>query len=299
MDIRFIQSFVTVVDHGSVAEAARRLDLTATAITSRVRALEADLGVRLLTRTGRTIRPTEAGLRILESARAVLRAERDLSALVHEGTEVGELRLGCFVSALTSVLPPVLERLYAVHPQLALFVTPGASVELCRRVAAGELDAAVVVEPQFALTKTCRWHELQAEPLVVIAHSSLAGSDAHELLRREPFIRYERSVLGGQLADRYLRQQGIWPEQRLEIDGLLAIAALVERKLGVSLLPDWSWLWTSGMALARIPLPGLAPVRRIGVLAALNSPRRKLIEAFVDQTYAVFSKSESSRLAGG
>ncbi|SAL23937.1 LysR family transcriptional regulator [Caballeronia udeis] len=81
------------------------------------------------------------------------------------------------------------------------------------------------------------------------------------MLRNEPFIRYERSVLGGQLADRYLRDHQIHPHQRLEIDGLLAIAALVDQGIGVLLLPDWVSLWSSGMSLARLPLPGRTPVR--------------------------------------
>jgi DNA-binding transcriptional LysR family regulator len=64
------------------------------------------------------------------------------------GAPLGELRFGVFVSAMMSVLPPVLRRLYAAHPELAVFVEPGHSVDLCRRVGAGELDAAIVVEPQ-------------------------------------------------------------------------------------------------------------------------------------------------------
>lgn len=290
MDIRFVESFVAVVEHGSVAEAARRLDLTATALSGRIRALEAELGVPLLRRAGRTIRATDAGMRVLQSARSLLRAARDMGALAREGGEVGELRLGAFASALTSVLPLILERLFDLHPHLALFVTPGASVELCRRVGANELDAAVVVEPQFALPKTCTWIELQAEPLVLMVPTGLAQRDPLELLRHEPYLRYDRTVLGGQLAERYLRQQAIYPALRLEMDGVVPIAAMVERGLGVSLLPDWSWLWTSGLSIARIALPGQVPIRRIGIVVAVNSPRIRLVRLLVEQACRVFGK---------
>ncbi len=78
------------------------------------------------------------------------------------------------------------------------------------------------------------------------------GPGRHDRPRRaraaahaQPFIRYDRSVLGGQLADRYLRDHRIVPHQRLEMDSLLGVAALVEqRDLGVALLPDWSSLWS-------------------------------------------------------
>ena len=291
MNIEYLQSFVTVVDAGSMAEAARRLDLTPAAMAARIKALEDQLGTSLLQRAGRAVRPTEAGLKILDRARGLLRDVRDLHAIAQDSSRLGELRLGVFVSALTSVLPPVLKRLYDAYPQTSVFVSPGASIELCRRVSAGELDAAIVVEPQFAVPKTCEWHMLTEEPLVLVAHASMAGREPHALLREEPFIRYDRTVLGGQLADRYLRDHGIHPKQRLEIDGLLAIAALIDHGLGVSLLPDWPAMWSSGMALVRIPLPGRVPVRRIGLIRGLQGPHAALAEAFLLEARAVFSEA--------
>ena len=290
MDVRYVQSFVTVVECGSLAEAARRLDLTPAAIAARIHALEEDLGAKLVERSGRSVKPTEAGLKVLDRARGVLRDVRDMRALANDDAPLGELRLGVFISALTSVLPPVLRRLYAAYPDLAVFVAPGASIELCRRVGAGDLDAAIVVEPQFAIQKSCEWRALIEEPLVVVAPMALAERDAHELLRTEPFIRYDRSVWGGQLADRYLRDHGIRPRQRLEIDSLLAIAALVDQGIGVSLLPDWSSLWASGLSLARIALPGRAPVRRSGLIWATRGPHAPLSLALLREAEAIFSR---------
>jgi len=69
MDTRFVQSFLMAVDRGSIAEAARRLNLTAPAIAKRIRALESEVGAVLVKRSGRTIRATEAGAAIIEHAR--------------------------------------------------------------------------------------------------------------------------------------------------------------------------------------------------------------------------------------
>lgn len=289
MDMRYIQSFVEVLQCGSIAEAARRLDLTPAAVAARIRALEEDLGASLIQRSGRYVRPTAEGIKIMDSAQSVLRAVRDMRAVAQDGdTLAGELRLGTFHSAMTSVLPSVLERLYAHHPDVKIFVEPGKSVDLCRKVGAGELDIAIVVEPQSALPKTCEWQVLTEEPLVVVAPRHFAGRDAHALLKEEPFIRYDRSVLGGQLADRYLRDHGIRPRQRLEIDGLLAIAALVDKGLGVALLPDWPSIWSSGLSLARIPLPNRAPVRRIGLVMARHTPHLSLAHAFSREADELF-----------
>lgn len=287
MDIRYLQSFVAVVEGGSFAEAARRLDLTPAAVAARIKALEDELEVTLVRRSGRSVKPTESGVRILEETRAVIRSIRDLRAMAIDGAQPGEFRLGCFVSALTNVLPRVLKRVYDDNPQASLFVTPGASVELCRKVANGELDAAIVVEPQFVMPKSCIWRPFMEEPLVVVAPLHQADCDPHALLRSEPFIRYDRAVHGGQLADRYLRDQGIRPHQRLEIDGVLAIAALVHEGLGVSLIPDWSATWNS-LAVACIALPGRTPVRRNGLIWNEQGHHARLAATLYAEARSIF-----------
>ncbi len=295
MDTRYLQSFVAVAELGSMAEAARRLDLTPAAIAARVKALEDDIGVPLVQRAGRSVRPTEAGVKLIDRARNVLREVRDLRAVRGEGAALGELRLGVFVTAATTIMPPVLKRLYGRFPDLSIFVGPGGSAELCRQVGNGALDAAIVVEPHFAMSKGCAFEALVEEPLVVVAPRALVEAGkaahrprkAHELLATEPFIRYDRTVVGGQLADRYLRDHGITVRQRLELDGLMAVAALVGEGLGVALLPDWAPMWASHLAIARVPLPERAPVRRVGIVWATHGPRVALARALLEEARVV------------
>ncbi|WP_377161985.1 LysR substrate-binding domain-containing protein [Roseateles sp. UC29_93] len=96
-------------------------------------------------------------------------------------------------------------------------------------------------------------------------------------------------MLGGQLADRYLRHQGLTPRRRLEINGLMSIAAMVDQGLGISLLPDWSALWSSGLSIQKVPLPGTAPVRKSGFVWSARSPRAPLARMFLEQAEALFA----------
>jgi len=70
--LQAMEVFVAVVDSGGFASAARRLDLSASVVTRAVAELEARLGVRLLTRTTRAVRVTEAGARYAEDCRRIL-----------------------------------------------------------------------------------------------------------------------------------------------------------------------------------------------------------------------------------
>lgn len=72
MDTRFLESLVTVVDCGSMAEAARRLNLTPAGVAQRIHTLESEFGVRLVLRSGRAVRPTESATAILSRARELL-----------------------------------------------------------------------------------------------------------------------------------------------------------------------------------------------------------------------------------
>lgn len=297
MDLRYMQSFIAVVECGSLAEAARRLNLTAAAIAARVRSLEEDLGAQLVQRAGRSVKPTEAGLKILERARVVMREIRDIRALATDDTPLGELRLGASSSVLTGLLPPVLQNFYTTHPKLVVFIEPGTSSRLYQNVLEGALDAAIIVEPQFSLSKEYVWRSLAEEPLIVLAPLDMAGRRPHELLASEPFIRYDRSTWGGLLADRYLRQRGIRPQQRLEIDGLMAIATMVSHGLGVSVIPDWAPDRTQQMGLASIPLPDPAPIRCMGLFWPSRSPHAQLAQSFYKEARMVLNHRFPSRAA--
>jgi DNA-binding transcriptional LysR family regulator len=113
-----------------------------------------------------------------------------------------------------------------------------------------------------------------------LSPASSRSRDPHAILRQEPFIRLDRKVYAGQLIDAYLRKHRIRPNERLELDGLELIAVLVDRGLGVSLLPDWAPPWPEGLSLRKLPLPDRSFVRRTGLLWSRGSLRVSLIHAF-------------------
>ena len=286
MDTQFLNTFVVVADRGSMAAAARVLNITPAAVAQQIRTLERELGAPLIARAGRTVSLTEEGSRILQRARDLLRDVADMRSVANESEVSGELRLGACPTALAGMLPDILARMVEAFPQINVYIRPGYSAELYRAVETGELDAAVVLQAPYNLPKTCDWQLLREEPLVMIAPARLAGRDPHELLRTEPLIRYDRNQWGGRVADDYLRRAGIVPRERFELNGLNAIAVMVDRGLGVSLVPDWAKPWPEGLDLVRIPLPLPSEPRRIGMVWSRSTVRIRLVTVLLQESRA-------------
>lgn len=267
-----------VAECGSMAEAARRLNITPTALAQRIHALENEFHVKLIERSGRTVGLTEGGLRLLARARRFQKEVRELKTAASDALFAGDMRLGTIATALTGLLPPMLSAVAEHYPKLELYIVADVSRTLYHRVVSGELDAAFIIEPQFSIPKSLVWRVVRSEPLVVLAPGSLAHMPPLELLATQPLIRYDRNNWGGWLADRYLQQNGIYPRERFELDTLDAIALLVARGLGVSLVPDWPRAWPLPDGVTMLPLPGDVPRRNLGLLWPSNSPYGRLLE---------------------
>jgi len=278
METAFLKTLVLVAETGSMAEAARRLGLTPTSVSQQIRVLERDFGAPLLARAGRTVALTNAGHQVMGEVRNVLNAVDGLRELATSSVPGGSLRLGSIHTALHSIVPELLVRLLERNPTVHVHIEHSASMDLYEAVLRGDVDMAICIHPQFPLPKTIGWRSLRKEPLVVLAPARMAGRSAHEVLQREPFIRYARSQWGGKQAERYLRTVGIQPHERVELSSLTAIALMVDRGLGVSLMPDAELPLPGGLQLAKIALPDSVEARHVGVLWLRAAPRLKTIK---------------------
>lgn len=286
MDTKFLETFISVIESGSIAEAARRSNISAAAIAQRIQSLESEIGSPLFSRHGRTVIPTEAAGAILGRARELVREARDLRAIARGEHAGGELRLGATSSTMTGIVPGALALLDRKHKNINVHLVLGNSDELGTKVVNNQLDAAFVAEPRTAIPKSCGWCVLREEPLVMLAPAGLKVTDPNATLRSEPFIRYDLNAAGGRLVESYLKKHKIAPKERFELYGLYAIAVLVSRGLGVSLVPDWAPPWPEKLSIKKIPLPGSPFVRRIGFLWSRGAGRDRLAQVLLEHAIA-------------
>jgi len=238
MDLAFLESLVNVVESGSIAEAARMQQLTGAAVRQRVAALERELGVTLLTRAGHTCVPTQPCLSLLQRARSLVHDGKLLREDLDATGLAGPLRIGAISTVLTGLMPGVLHALAEQAPRVTPLLNPGGSAALYEAVLSGELDAAVIVAPPFALPKSMATAFLRREPLLFITKQA-TGRTIKDQLSGERYIRYDAAAWGGRFAQQYLLAQGVQPQLFCNLDALEAITLMVAAGVGVSLIPQW------------------------------------------------------------
>ncbi len=143
MDIRDLEDFLAVLEHGSILGAAEELGLAQPGLSRRMRALEGSLGVQLLTRSSQGIAPTVYGSLLERHARLVLRHQQqalDELRSLRDGVE-GHARVGV-APALSGLLPPAIARLSEERPGLTFSVVEGTYESLVRDLRTGEIDGA-------------------------------------------------------------------------------------------------------------------------------------------------------------
>lgn len=120
MDFRQLSYFVAVAEERHLGRAAERLHLSQPPLTRHIKALEADLGVQLFIRTPRGMVLTDAGETLLKDAHAILGMLRSAADRAHRSGrgQTGRLDVGLYGSATFGVVPEVLTRFKAEHPDV-------------------------------------------------------------------------------------------------------------------------------------------------------------------------------------
>lgn len=145
MNLADLKAFVAVAEAGSVSRAAAKLNLTQPAVSRRVQAFEASLGVTLLDRSSKPPTLTTEGRMALDYGRRVLLAVDDLSSRVSNGEMAGEFRLGVAPGFADAVLGEPLDAVIRAYPNLVPRITSDWSVNLLGALQEDRLDAALVL----------------------------------------------------------------------------------------------------------------------------------------------------------
>ncbi len=177
LDIDLLRSFAAVAQAGTLGAAAERVGRTQSALSMQMQRLEDACGQALLHRTGRGVRLTHPGERLLVHARRILHQHDEALADLAGTGLAGALAVGCPDDYAAAFLPHLLRGFAQQHPLACVDVVCASTPRLRERLATRALDVALVSTPWGAAPEPGMLPALRREPLVWVAAPGVQPRD--------------------------------------------------------------------------------------------------------------------------
>lgn len=258
MKLRQLRYFVKIVERGSFSRAAADVHIAQPALSQQIAELEQLLGVSLLHRSPRGVRPTSAGEALYKEALEILRRIERLPEIMRStrGELEGTVSIG-MSSTLAAVLAgPFMEANLKVRPKIGLRFITQDSGSLRDRVAEQKLDLAVIFEdqPVTGITRTA----LLRQRLFLVQRRKTPRTPPNITLARlaeRPLVLPTHPNLVRALLDREFAAANVSPRVAAELDVFSSILSAVESGLGDTILPKGDFSDVAGNArMSAIPI---------------------------------------------
>lgn len=265
MDVRQLEMFRAVAEEGSFTRAARRLNVSQSAVSRQLQLLEGELGGPLLHRAPKGITLTPEGALLLRTAN---RIHRDLSEALWEISETQKLKRGRVsiaggMTACIYVLPKLLKRFRDLHSDVDLMVTTGSADAILALLRNHRVDLALLTLPIVGADLEVR-PVLREELVVVTAKKHVLAQqrliDAR-ILARYPLVLFEPGSNTRRVVDEFFQAQQVPMNVAMETESVEIIKAMVASGLGITLIPyasiaadvrgRFGWARVRGMRLYR------------------------------------------------
>ncbi|HEX5802841.1 MAG TPA: LysR family transcriptional regulator [Azospira sp.] len=238
MNLRFVEAFVWVARMESITRAAEKLCLTQSAVSSRITALEEEVGTSLLDRRDRVFRLTNAGTRFLDYAERFLALQRDVKREfgVPEALPLS-LRIGGIETVLHTYLVQLMQHLKARNPYIEFELTVEMTPLLNEQIRRGGLDLAFTAMPA-----TGNGVQSEALPAMEMVFVGPAGDlEEHALavdeLLEHDLLTFQRGSQPHVALMEALRGAGASNKHVHAISSISALVKLVESGFGLATLP--------------------------------------------------------------
>jgi len=241
MNTAVMKTFCDLVDTGSFSKAAESNQISQSAVSQQVAALERDLGARLLTRGGGFAVPTDAGKAFYRGAKEILRRYEQTLQEVRSAQEVVRpvLRIGTIYSVGFYLLDPYVRKFLKAHPEVNLDVEYARWNRITAAVLDGEMDMGIVAFPE--KHRSIEIIPFAEERLVVVCSPEHPLAKRRDIepsdLKGERFVAFEANVPTRRHIDRVLRGYRVQVDIAMEFDNNETLKRAVEVGAGLSILP--------------------------------------------------------------
>ena len=238
MNLRFLRTFVSIADNSGFARAASKLNLTQSAASRQIHALESELGVRLFDRIGRSVKLTSEGEDLLARSRRLLSEAESLGerARALKSGQAGVLRVGAAPQIIENLLADFLQRYRKRHPGIEIHLVEDQGGRLPARLEAGDMHVAILPDsdgrflrrplyPMLMIAVMLKGHRLSRRKVVEVAD-----------LIDEPLVRLGPGFASHAWFDAACRIERIRPRVLLESITPHSLIALARTEVGIALI---------------------------------------------------------------
>jgi DNA-binding transcriptional LysR family regulator len=246
MELRHLRYFIAVAEELHFTRAAERLHIGQPPLSHAIQVLEANIGARLLERTKRWVRLTEAGKLFLADARRILAMAEQAAETARraERGEAGELRIGfTYSTPLTPLFAEVINRYRQEFPLVTLTLHELATLRQLDAIGQRTLDLGFIRPPEVSVPAGIKLTRLREDPLMAVLPTghplSAKAAVAIKELEEMPFVMYPPDAGTGIYPQifRLCRAAGFIPRIGQTAGEASTIIGLVAAGSGVSLLP--------------------------------------------------------------
>ena len=267
-----LRALETVVALASFTGAARRLNLSQSAISVQIRELEDRLGVRLVERLGKKAYATAAGREVIEHARRISAETDAIETAMRRQRDgwIGRVHIGSTLTALMYLLPPVLKKLHTAHPGIDLLVTNSPTHRMVEGVSNNEMDIALATLPiednRLAITP------LRAEAMVAIlpAQTRRVPKEITPDYVETQFLVLETGAVSDRVTEWLSADRPRTPQLSTRVSEVEAVKVVVGAGIGMAIVPAMSVVRPGNDIIIRPLNPPL--IRTLALIHHRNKP---------------------------
>jgi DNA-binding transcriptional LysR family regulator len=242
MELRQLNTFMTIARLQSFSKAALELGYAQSTITSQIQLLEQELNVRLFERLGHNITLTPEGKKLLPIAEQILKLSKDIKSIAdHSEIPNGPLIIGAVESLCVTRLPRLLKEYRSRYPEVEILIKFETTAEFLRALKENTIDIAFFVDQK--ITDNDYITALQIpEPMGLFCSAGYAFGNRENVypedLSGEPLILTEACCGYRALFETIMSQFNVKPRSVIETDNVQAIKQLVLSGIGITFLPQ-------------------------------------------------------------
>ncbi|MEA1961959.1 MAG: selenium metabolism-associated LysR family transcriptional regulator [Bacillota bacterium] len=290
MNLNLFKTYVRVVETQNLSRTAEDFGISQPAVTKQIQSLEDIYGVLLLERSGRKLKPTEAGETLYQCAREIIKAMDKTEKAMGEMSESskGKLFLGASTIPGQYILPSIVKKFKDKHSSISISLDISDTEKVFNKIADRELDIGIV-GGWINNRKVEGFQWLEDELVVVVPENhrlAKANSTTLSDLLSEKWIFREKGSGTRKAVEDLLQSRGIRNEDLniyMEAGSTEAVLAMVESGVGISIVSKWAIRRHENHTRLRdIKLDEPSAKRSFYVIYPSQKVRRKSVNAFLE-----------------